>query len=190
MMNWFGGWEPLIAVIATAPVVYLAVVAMIRIAGKRTTSQMNNFDWIVTVAMGSLVGSTLILKDVSVVTGLTAICALLFFQWLVTWGLIRSPRLETVIRSKPTLLYYRGEFLKSAQRETRVSQGEILSAVRGSGAQCMEEVAAVVLETDATLSVVAYGDNYCSEDMKGMDILSDIPNIPDDGSPTPDPVNA
>ena len=51
------GFVPLLRVVISVPLIYFAVVAFVRASGKRTTGQMNGFDWIVTVAMGSLVAS-------------------------------------------------------------------------------------------------------------------------------------
>lgn len=60
----FDGWEGIINFFLAAPVMYMPVILAIRITGKRSTSQMNNFDWIVTVAIGSLTASEIIIDSV------------------------------------------------------------------------------------------------------------------------------
>ncbi|MGB3722587.1 MAG: DUF421 domain-containing protein, partial [Pacificimonas sp.] len=65
--TWFNSWERLLSIGLSAIATYIGIVILVRISGKRTTSQMNNFDWIITVALGGLVTSGILLKGVSVV---------------------------------------------------------------------------------------------------------------------------
>ena len=51
---YYDGWKDLVRIALAAPVIYFTIIAFIRLAGKRSTSQMNNFDWVVTVALGSI----------------------------------------------------------------------------------------------------------------------------------------
>lgn len=156
---------------ASAPLLYLAVIAFIRLSGKRSTSQMNNFDWIVTVALGSLVGSGIILKDVGVLEAMLAIGILLGLQYLLTWSVIRSGVVADLVKSPPRLLVYQGEIIDSAMRRERVSERELMAAVRQRGLTSLARVTAVVLEADATLSVIAEadasGDTPTLEDVQG-----------------------
>lgn len=80
----------LLRIAATAPIVYLLIILFIRLSGKRSTSQMNNLDWIVTVALGSIAASTILLKDIAVAEGILAIGLLLAMQWLLTAMIRRS----------------------------------------------------------------------------------------------------
>lgn len=141
-------------ILATVPLLYAAVVLFIRLVGKRATSQMNNFDWIVTVAMGSIVGSAIVLKDVVLLDAVLAIGLLLAIQFGVTWLSVRSDRAEQVVKAFPTLLVYAGRFHEEAMRRERISRQEVWAAVRQSGLTRLEAVGAVVLESDAQLSVI------------------------------------
>ena len=62
----FDGWGGLLRILIAGPVIYLAIIVFIRFSGKRSTSQMNNFDWLVTVALGSLIASGIIVENVTV----------------------------------------------------------------------------------------------------------------------------
>jgi len=172
----FDGWEPILRVIISVPIMYVAVVAFVRISGKRTTSQMNGFDWVVTVAMGSLVASGIISRSTPLVDTIVAIAALLALQYAVTYGLRRSDALARLVKSEPRLLVRDGQFLPDALAAERLTRGEILSSVRGQGVGSIEEVAAVVLETDASLSVIPRDTKSQGEplavlhDVKGAEI--------------------
>lgn len=156
---WFDSWNDLLKILVCGIVGYLALVLYIRILGKRSTSKMNNFDWIVTVAVGSVYASMVLIKDVAVADGVAAIVVLLGLQFLLTAATARWEWARKLFLSPPSLLYYRGEFMRERMRRERISETEILSAVRESDAGSLENTLAVTLEPDANLSVVAKGAN-------------------------------
>lgn len=145
--------------IGSALVVYVVVVVLVRIAGKRATSQLTNFDWIVTVAIGSIAGSTIIQKDLGLFNGLSAIFALLAVQWIVTAVSARWKPFSQLVSPRPTIVLYRGEFQRDAMRSERLTEQEVISAVRASGFARIEEVGAVILEADGKFSVVTTEGN-------------------------------
>jgi uncharacterized membrane protein YcaP (DUF421 family) len=156
-MSWFESWEELGRVALSAVALYAFIVAAVRVVGKRTTSQMNNFDWIVTVAIGSILGSGVLLRDVVVAEVVVAVGVLLGAQYLVTKGSVRWPSVSRVVRARPRLLLYDGELRDEALAVERVTPSEVEAAVRGSGFSDLSDVKAVVLEADATLSVIGHG---------------------------------
>ncbi|PRP98502.1 hypothetical protein ENSA5_29720 [Enhygromyxa salina] len=150
----FDSFASLGRVAASTIAVYVMVMVFIRISGKRSTSKMNNFDWIVTVAVGSITASTIVLRDVVFLDGAVAIGLLIAIQFLVTWGSVRSRAIERIVKMSPTLLAHNGELCEDAMRTQRVTRREIDAAVRGAGLPCLEAVAAVILENDAGISVI------------------------------------
>lgn len=141
-------------VIGTAALTYAAIVALVRISGKRTTSQMNNFDWIVTVTLGSIAGSTILVKDVKLMEGVLAITTLLLLQFLLTKGVRRYGWLSSLVKSSPTTLYDGSGWNETEMEQERIAKAEVLAAVRHEGFDTLEDVERVILETDATLSVI------------------------------------
>ena len=158
-LDWyFNGWEPIVRMVATAPAIYVLVIAAVRVSGKRSTSQLNNFDWIVTVAMGSILGSAVVLSGVAVALATLAVAALLAMQYAVTWSAARWAGVRRVVQSKPALVFYRGECLEDALRAERLSGQEVRAAIREAGYWDQADVEAVVLEADASLSVLGRDD--------------------------------
>jgi uncharacterized membrane protein YcaP (DUF421 family) len=149
-----GDWQGVIKIALAAPVMYLAVIVFIRFAGKRSTSQMNNFDWIVTVAIGSMTASGILLKDISVLDALLAIFMLLVFQYIMTKAIFNSAAISDIVKAEPAVLVRKGQYLKDAMRRERVTEAEIMAAVRESGLINIQECRWVILETDATFSVI------------------------------------
>ena len=148
----------IIRILISAPLMYFAVVCFIRLSGKRSTSQMNNFDWVVTVALGSLVGSGIILADVTITEALLAIGLLLFMQWCLTSLIVRSRFVADLAKAEPRLLVENGQILKRAACKERISEREIKSAVREAGLISLSDVQWVILETDASLTVLPKKD--------------------------------
>lgn len=150
----FYSLDNVVRMLITAPILYAFVIGSIRVSGKRTTSQMNNFDWIVTVAMGSLVASGIVFKEVSLVESLLAMLLLLAMQYAMT-RIVRSSKLaRDLVKAQPRLLVRDGEFMEDAMRDERLTKSEVLAAIRGSGISRIEDVKAVILETDASMSVI------------------------------------
>lgn len=75
-------------------------------------------------------------------------------QFVVAWLSVRSSRVYTLVESVPTLLFYGDHFLQGSMRVERVTKSEVLATIRASGLSSMDEVAAVVLEMNGSLSVV------------------------------------
>ena len=150
----FDGWGGIGRVLLVGTLAYGALIVVLRATGKRTLSKMNAFDLVVTVALGSALATTILSKDTPLAEGLAGLCLLVLLQFGVTWLSVRSPRFETLVKAQPRLLVHRGRFVRDAMRRERVSEEEVLAALRGSGSGGLDETMSVVLETDGTLSVV------------------------------------
>jgi uncharacterized membrane protein YcaP (DUF421 family) len=133
---------------------YLVVIALLRISGKRTLSKWNAFDFVVTIAYGSILATLVLSQETSLLQGAIGLGVLLFLQYGLTWIAVRSPLVQHWIKSQPTLLLYRGELQLDALKRERVTQGEIRAAVRAKGLSAIEDVEAIVLETDGSFSVI------------------------------------
>ncbi|WP_425408552.1 DUF421 domain-containing protein [Hyphococcus sp.] len=134
---------------------YIGIVVLLRISGKRTLSKMNMFDFIVTIAFGSILATMLLSSDTSIVRGLTAVIVLIALQFAVTWTSVRSKTFSDIVKAEPRLLFSNGEYLEGAMREERVNKSELDAAMRNASIGVTSEVAAMVLETDGAISVIA-----------------------------------
>nr|WP_269435345.1 YetF domain-containing protein [Pseudoalteromonas sp. SWN166] len=80
-------------------------------------------------------------------------------QYAITWFSVRSSQFAALVKANPTLLLSNGEYCDSALKSQRVTKSEIRAAVRGAGIIAIEEVAAVVLETDGSFSVMPHSNS-------------------------------
>lgn len=151
----FDSGYDLLRVVLVGTLAYLGCVVLMRISGNRTLSKMNSFDLVVTVAFGSTLSSILVTKDIALTEGLVAIALLVGLQFAMTWLSVRSSAINSLIKSAPTLLLQDGRMLEDAMKQVRITKDEICTAIRQKGVGSLDQVAAVVLETDGSLSVIS-----------------------------------
>lgn len=150
----FDGWYDLLRLLVVGSLSYAALIVMLRTSGKRTLAKMNAFDLVITVAFGSTFASAILSSDVSLSEGVGAFALLCILQFSVAWLSTRSETFQNLVKSQPTLLYFRGRLLEGNLRRERVTREEVLAAMRSAGAPDAGQVDAVVLETDGTFSVI------------------------------------
>ena len=153
----FNGWESLIRTLVVGILAYCTLVLFLRIAGKRTLSKMNAFDWVVTVALGSTLATILLNQDVALAQGALALALLIALQYVVTWSSVRSQRVRKIIAADPSLLVYQGQYLESTMLKERVTKEDVMAAIRASGHSSVADVGAVILATDGEFDVVQKG---------------------------------
>lgn len=151
----FDSWAELLRVMTLGAAAYLALVTTLRISGKRTLAKMNAFDLVVTVALGSTLATILLSKDVALAEGVVGFLVLVGLQYLIAAMSVRFSWVENLAKSEPKALLHNGVPDEAALRHERVTQEELLSAVRAAGFGGLDLVAAVVLETDGSFSVVS-----------------------------------
>ncbi|HLM60396.1 MAG TPA: YetF domain-containing protein [Pyrinomonadaceae bacterium] len=150
----FDDWFSLLRVLTIGILAYGALIFLLLASGKRTLSKWNAFDFVVTIALGSTLATVIMSKDISFAEGIFALGLLIGLQFVITWLSVRFDWAEKLVKAKPTLLFDDGKFLPEAMKRQRVAQGEVLMAIRNKGFASIEEVEAVVLETDGSLSVI------------------------------------
>lgn len=133
---------------------YFALVLLLRVSRKRTLSKWNAFDLVVTVALGSTLATILLSKEVALTQGVVAFSLLVVLQFVITWLSVRSTWIERLIKARPTLLLYQGQLRHKVLKRERVTEGEIRAALREQGIAALEDVEAVILETDGEFSII------------------------------------
>ncbi|HEX6280399.1 MAG TPA: YetF domain-containing protein, partial [Pyrinomonadaceae bacterium] len=150
----FESWFALVRVVLVGVAAYTALIITLRLSGKRTLSKWNAFDFVVTIALGSTLATVLLSKDIVLIEGVLAFGVLVALQYLITWLSVRVNWVEDIVKSQPELLMTNGVMREGALKRTRVSESEVLAAVRAAGIGSTIDVDAVVLETDGSFSVI------------------------------------
>jgi len=150
----FDSWMALLRVVIVGVSAYISLVLMLRVSGKRTLAKMNVFDLVVTVALGSTLAGVMTSKDLVLAEGILAFAILIVLQFLIAWLSTRSKRFNKLVKADPRLLFCQGRFLSNAMRAERVTEDEVLAAIRAGGFVHLDSVGAVVLETDGSFTVL------------------------------------
>jgi uncharacterized membrane protein YcaP (DUF421 family) len=101
-----------------------------------------------------VLASVAVSSDVSLATGAAAFAILVGLQYLIAFLSVRLRTFQGLVKARPTLLVRDGTLLEDAMEAQRVTSSEILQGLRQQGLASLDQVAAVVLETDGTLSVI------------------------------------
>ncbi len=132
---------------------------VVRVIGLRAFSKMTAIDFIITIAIGSLLaGACQASAWPSFVQPVLAIFTLLGIQYLVTRLRRSSDQFAALVQNAPTMLMLNGEFLPEALRVTRVSRDDVYGKLREANVLHLSDVRAVVLETTGDISVL-HGDD-------------------------------
>jgi uncharacterized membrane protein YcaP (DUF421 family) len=150
----FDGWMGLLRTVTLGVCAYAALILFLRVSGKRTLTKMNAFDFVITVALGSTLATVLLSENTVLLEGIVALALLILLQFMITWLSVRSRSVSRLVKAEPRLLFRNGEFLQGAMKAERINEGEIFQAMRSQGVTRKEQVEAVVLESDGTLSIL------------------------------------
>jgi uncharacterized membrane protein YcaP (DUF421 family) len=173
----FDSFDVLFRTLIVGTLSYILLIGLLRVSGKRTLAKWNAFDFIVTVAFGSLLATMLLSKDTSLAQGVFGFGLLILLQFILSWLATHYPKVRGLIKAQPTLLLYQGEFRQNALDEQRVTKGEIRTAIRNRGIAAIEDVEAVVLETDGSFSVLRRFE------ASSTSALSDVQGYPENSTP-------
>ncbi len=150
----FNGWSGLAHTLIAGTLTYVGLIVWLRVSGKRTLSKWNSFDFVVTIAFGSILASALLSKTTPFAQSMAAIGLLVVFQYTITWLSVRSNVIQKLVKAEPSLLVFKGKMQEDVMIDKRVAKGEVLAAIRENGNASLEDIDAVVLETDGAFSVV------------------------------------
>lgn len=164
----WNGWSPLFRIISVGSISYLTLLILLRIMGKRTLARMTAFDFVITIATGSAFGRILTASDISISESITAFLLLVCLHVSFSFLSMRFDRFKGLITTDPTLLYHRQNFLLRNMRRTKIRQDELLGAARKEGFASLDEVEAIIFESDGSLSVLAKSESDKNSTYSGI----------------------
>ena len=143
-------WE----LIVRAVVVYLFVLLLLRVTGKRQVGQLAPFDLVLLLVLSNAVQNSMNAGDNSLVGGLISASALIGLNYLVAMATYRSKRLESLVEGRPQILIHNGKLFEDVVSKARLTHHELNAALRLGGCMCAEEVHLAILENSGEISVV------------------------------------
>ena len=134
-------------------VVYLFLVVLLRIFGKRELAQLNPFDLVVLLSLSNTVQNAIIGNDNSLTGGLIGAFTLLALNYLVVRFLFRHRRLDQLLEGRPTLLIDKGHILKHNLARELLSRSELITVLHRQGFYALDEIDRCVLEPGGVFAI-------------------------------------
>ncbi len=148
------------------------VIFVVRVIGLRTFSKMTAFDFVATVATGSLLaGACQATTWPEFAQPTLAISALLGAQFVIAKLRQASDQIEETVQNEPVILMRNGKISDDALRETRVARADLIAKLREANALRFSDVRAVVLETTGDISVL-HGDDLDDAMLEGARLVT------------------
>lgn len=154
MSQWFELAMPWWEFVLRAAVVYVVILVMVRISGKRSVGQYTPFDLILVVLLGTAVQNSLIGEDVSLLGGLLLAATLIALNWLVGLATSRSRRMDRLVEGVPVVLARNGRVYQKALRRENIATSDFDEAMRQADCAKHADIRLALLETDGKISIV------------------------------------
>lgn len=151
-------WSSILMVILTTIGIYLTLITYTRLAGLRSFSKMSGFDFAMTVAIGSLIASTILTKDPPLIQAMVALAMLYVLQITVATLRGKSKSIIYAVDNQPLLLMRGSEILDNNLVKAKVTHDDLRSKLREANVTQLSQVKAVVMEATGDVSVLHHKD--------------------------------
>ncbi len=155
-------------------IVYLALLLLLKMFGKRELAQLNPFDLVVLLILSNTVQNAIIGNDTSLSGGLVGAVVLLVFNWIVVRFFYQHKRIDAFFEGEPTVLVQDGKLVRDCCARERITEAELLAAIRRQGFGDLTQVKEAVLETSGAISVIP---KEPTTDMKVDEIIQRLQRI-------------
>ncbi|HEY3704835.1 MAG TPA: YetF domain-containing protein [Terracidiphilus sp.] len=135
--------------------VYITLIVLLRVFGKRELAQLNPFDLIVLLSLSNTVQNAIIGDDNSVTGGIIGALGLLTMNWIVVRILYSAPRLNRMLEGRSTVLVRNGQIDKKSMERERLTREELMDVIHRQGFEHLHQASRVVLEPNGTFYVEA-----------------------------------
>ena len=154
-------WSPSLPfahILLRAGVVYVFVLLLLRLGGKRQIGQMGPAEFVALLLVSNAVQNSMNGGDNSITAGLVLAAVIMGMSGLIGWLSYRSKRLADLIQGKPCLLVYKGELIERNLAKSRVAVRELHVMLRHQGFDDLKGIHEAILEANGTLSVIKTSD--------------------------------
>ncbi len=155
-------WE----LLARGVIVYVFLIVLLRVSGKRQVGQLAPFDLVLLLVLSNSVQNAMNAGDNSLTGGIICAGTLVAMNWLVGVATYRSKTVERIVEGRPEVLIHNGHLYEDVLAREKLTHHELNAALRTAGCATIEEVQFAVLETNGQISVKAKNTPTASADAK------------------------
>ena len=134
-------------------VVYVFLIVLLRVTGKRQVGQLAPFDLVLLLVLSNAVQNAMSGGDNSLIGGLILATTLVGVNWLVSLGTYKSKALAALVEGRPQLLIHDGRLFEEVLTRAKLTHHELNAALRQCGVSAIGDVHTAVLENNGTISV-------------------------------------
>jgi uncharacterized membrane protein YcaP (DUF421 family) len=146
--------------IVRAVAIYLVLLVLLRIAGRRTLSEMTAFDFVLLLVIGEATQQALLGEDFSLTTAVIVIVTLIGLDIGLSYVKALSPSLAAFLDGRPMILVEHGRPIAERLARSRVDEEDILEAARESrGLERMDQIRYAILEVSGGISIIPAGES-------------------------------
>ena len=135
--------------------VYGFLLLMLRLTGKRQVGQLAPFDLVLLLVLSNAVQNSMNAGDNTVAAGFILVATLLAVNGFMGWLTWRSKRAEILLEGRPQILVHNGSMDERILATERITQHELMAAVRQAGLSDLSEVRVAILENNGRINVIA-----------------------------------
>lgn len=150
--------DPLWETAAGSFLIFIVIVLITRIVGLRSFAKFTAYDFAFTIAIGSIISSTLT-SSTSIAHGSVAIVSLLLLTFIFSFLQKAFKKVSSLISNKPLLLMDGSEILDENLNYARIEKKQLIAKLREANVIDYSQVRAVVLESTGDISVLHTSDD-------------------------------
>ena len=135
-------------------IMYLGILAMLRLVLRRQVGGIGTADVLVVVLIAEVAGNSIAPAEQSVIEGLLLVATIFFWSYLIEWLQFRYPGFQRLIRDPKLKLIDKGRLLRRNMRREFVTKEELMAQIREQGLEDCSEVKAAYLEADGSISII------------------------------------
>ncbi len=151
---------PVLEKILRPILVYLCMIVLLRIFGKRELAQLNPFDLVVLLSLSNTVQNAIIGDDNSLSGGILGAFSLLAANWTLNRILFRAPKLNDALQGKETVLIRNGVIDQKAMDREILTQEELVGVLHKQNIRGLGDVKECTLEPGGTFYVDSKEDSF------------------------------
>lgn len=148
----------LLQIVLRTAIIYVVVLAGVRLSGKREVGQMTPFDLTLLLLLSNAVQNGMTGGDTSLMSGVVAAGTLLILNYVIAEYSGANRRFRKWVQGSPSLLVHNGEVITAHMAREHVSLDELQRSLREHGITSIKDVAIGVLEVDGSISLLKYDD--------------------------------
>jgi len=139
--------------IARAMIVYVFLIVLLRLTGRRQVGQLAPFDLVLLLVLSNAVQNSMNGGDNTVLGGVLSASTLVAANWLLSYATFRSKRLARAVEGRPEVIIHNGHVYRDVMTREKLTQSELDAALRVAGCACVDEVHFAILENNGQISV-------------------------------------